>query len=469
MANRVFVFCIGGTGLRVMKAITMLAASGAKTNGYTIVPIIIDPHVDLEEKTIVKNLIDDYIGIYRNATTGESQQMNPMDGFFNTQFQNLQDLDDEQNNTSASMAERRTFGDYINVGNISNSDVNNFLVQTLFSTENLNNSLSVGFKGNPNIGTVVLNEMVNGADWYNAFTRHFEEDDKVFIISSIFGGTGASGYPLIEKKIRDAEAYPNVQRAVMGAVTVLPYFSLEDPSSSGSDIDSSSFFTKSKAALSYYENTVKSDYLYYVGEQTLRANYKNNEKEQNDKAHFIELVAATALFDFLTKPKPDAPQALTRAIYDDKVALDLSALGSGYNGIVKNVADMMLLNRLVEILPKESQFPLKKTRKMDRDFYCDSCFKSLCRFTKGFCQWYKELSENTRSFSPLNLDGAGSDQLTYWIKGHSLQGKDESYYLLEMIKASNKGNGESHNIIFRYFLDFAYKAINVYTQSIVKS
>lgn len=43
MANKVFVFCIGGTGLRVMKAITMLAASVVKTNGYSIVPIIIDP------------------------------------------------------------------------------------------------------------------------------------------------------------------------------------------------------------------------------------------------------------------------------------------------------------------------------------------------------------------------------------------------------------------------------------------
>ena len=162
MANKVFVFCIGGTGLRVMKAITMLAASGVKTNGYSIVPIIIDPHIDLEEKTKVDNLINDYISIYKYATTSEGQQMNPLDGFFNTQFQRLAEIDDEQNNTSASMAERRTFGEYMNVGNLSNDDVNNFLVQTLFSKENLTNSLSVGFKGNPNIGTVVLNEMVNG-------------------------------------------------------------------------------------------------------------------------------------------------------------------------------------------------------------------------------------------------------------------------------------------------------------------
>lgn len=465
MANKVFVFCIGGTGLRVMKAITMLAATGLKTNGFTIVPIVIDPHIDLGEKTKVDNLIDDYIRIYKFATKGDGQQMNPLEGFFNTEFLRWSEMDEQQNATSASMAERRTFGEYMNVGNLENSDVNNFLVQTLFSKENLNNSLSVGFKGNPNIGTVVLNEMVNGADWYSAFTRHCEAGDRVFIISSIFGGTGASGYPLIEKKIRDAEGFPNVQKAIMGAVTVLPYFSLEDPETSGSDIDSSNFFTKTKSALSYYENTVKSDYLYYVGEQTLRANYKNNEQEQKDTAHFVELVAATALFDFLGKQKPDAPQALTRAIRDDKVALDLESLGTGYKGIVKNVADMMLLDLLVKILPEESQFPLKKSRKMNKDFYESEAFNALRKFSEDFYNWYKELSENNRSFTPLNLVGPGRE-LTSWVKGSTLKGKDESYYLLEMIKASNKGNGEKHDNNLRYFLEFAHRAINVYTSKL---
>ena len=52
--KKVFVFCIGGTGIRVMKSITMLMASGMETNGYTIVPIILDPHLDLEEKKNLK-------------------------------------------------------------------------------------------------------------------------------------------------------------------------------------------------------------------------------------------------------------------------------------------------------------------------------------------------------------------------------------------------------------------------------
>ena len=199
---KVFVFCIGGTGLRVMKSVVMMAAAGMKTNGYDIVPVIIDPHVDLEENTILTTTIGDYIKVYKNATSDRAQQLSAPAGFFNTKITRLEDLDNQQNSVSASMAEKKTFGQYLNVGKLANNDVNKFLIQTLYSQENLSNSLSVGFKGNPNVGTVVLNEMISGADWYDAFRRHCEKGDRIFIISSIFGGTGASGYPLLEKKIR---------------------------------------------------------------------------------------------------------------------------------------------------------------------------------------------------------------------------------------------------------------------------
>ena len=62
--KRVFVFCIGGTGLRVMKSITMLLAAGMDAQGYTVVPVFIDPHIDLEEKRNLQNLIQDYENIY---------------------------------------------------------------------------------------------------------------------------------------------------------------------------------------------------------------------------------------------------------------------------------------------------------------------------------------------------------------------------------------------------------------------
>lgn len=459
---RVFVFCVGGTGIRVMKSITMLAAAGMKTNGYQIVPIIVDPHVDLAEKTRVDNLIADYSSIYNYSTKNGDNTIEAMDGFFSTRFTTLDELAGHAGKGTVP-AVKKSFGEYMNAGHLNNSDINNYLVKTLFSEANLKNSLAVGFKGNPNVGTVVLNDMVSNANWFESFLTHFAKGDRVFIISSIFGGTGASGYPLLEKKVRDADNFPDVKNSIMGAVTVLPYYSLTDPKTSGSDIDSANFYTKTKAALNYYDQSVKSDYLYYVGEQTLTASYDNNEASQDDSAHFVELVAASALFDFLGREKPDSKQAMTRAIRKDSDSLDMDSLGESYAGIVRKIADMMLLNLLVSELPKEKQFPLRRNWQMDDDFYNDESFRSLASFTEGFDRWYRELASNKRSFSPLNLVDADGN-LSNWVKGKTMKGKDLSYYLLEIIKSSNKKK-KTHDNGFRYFMEFLHEAINVFTNN----
>lgn len=470
--KRVFVFCIGGTGLRVMKSIAMLLAAGMDAKSFTIVPVLIDPHMDLEEKRNLQTLIGEYKTIYHNVISSNGGRLNPIRGFFGSEIADLAELNGQQNDNSEPIAEERSFGKYLNVGNLNTGDVNNYLVQTMFSQANLDNDLSVGFKGSPNVGTVVLGEMIKGADWFKAFCNACQEGDRIFIISSIFGGTGASGYPLLEKKVRQSTDHPNVKNAVMGAVSVFPYYSLEDPSTTDSDIDSANFLTKTKSALAYYERSVLSDYLYYIGEQNMKTTYANDEKIQPDKAHFIELVAATALFDFLSKPddKPEKTQVLSRAIKEDVESLSVSSLGDAYNDVVKAVADMLLLSRLVYFLPNESQFPLSKNRGFDADFYANKAFVGLRKFLDRFYQWYQELANNKRSFAPLTTNIDRDDRnakLSNWIQDFSLDAKDESYYLLDMIRASNKDKDDSHTIKFRRFLDYAYRAINKYTSKIM--
>ncbi len=468
--KRVFVFCIGGTGLRVMKSITMLLAAGMDAKGYTIVPVLIDPHMDLEEKRNLQTLIGEYETVYNNVILSDGKRLNPIRGFFGSDIADLAKLNGQQNDISEPIAEKRSFGQYLNVGNLNSEDVNKYLVQTLFSQANLDNDLSVGFKGSPNVGTVVLGEMIKGADWFQAFCNACQKGDRIFIISSIFGGTGASGYPLLEKKVRNSTDHPNVKDAIMGAVSVLPYFSLEDPSTTDSDIDSANFLTKTKSALAYYEQSVQSDYLYYVGEQGMKTTYANDEKKQEDKAHFVELIAATALFDFLSKTdKPDKTQALSRAIKEDVESLSVSSLGDAYNDVVKAVADMMMLSRLVYFLPNEKQFPLSKNRGFNEDFYNDKSFVSLRNFLDRFFQWYQELAENKRGFAPLTIADPNNRKakLSNWIQDFSLDAKDESYYLLDMIRASNKDKDDTHTIKFRRFLDYAYQAIDKYTSKIM--
>lgn len=462
--KKVFVFCIGGTGIRVMKSIIMLMAGGMSTHDFLVVPVIVDPHLDLEEKKNLHSLIDNYKEIFKKSVNNGSSTLNHLKGFFNSEIRTINDLNNQTNDTQQNFGSKENFRSYIQLANLGADDLNNYLVETMFSTKNLNNSLSVGFKGNPNVGTVVLGEMIEGADWYRAFKLHCEKDDRIFIISSIFGGTGASGYPLLEKKIRMTENEPAVKNAIMGAVTVLPYYGLKDPMASGSDIDSANFYTKTKAALAYYAGTVKSDYLYYVGEKSLKQMYENDEQKQDDKANFIELVAASALFDFLKREKPDSCQYLTRAIESDNESLDLMSLGRGYKDIVKSVADYMLLRNFVLELPKESFFPLIKNRGLDKTFYQDSAFQTLSLFTEVYYKWYTELAQNKRAFAPLTFDDPC--RMGGWIKGLELEAKDDSYYLLSMIEASNEDCSQGHNNKFRYFLEFAYEAIDGYTQKI---
>lgn len=468
--SKVFVFCIGGTGLRVMKSITMLLAGGMDAKGFTIVPVLIDPHVSLKERLNLQNLIEDYETIYNSINTDGDKRLSAIGGFFGTEMADLAKLYGQQNGFAQPVASQSSFGQYINYGMLKSDDVNKYLVQTIFSQSNLDNDLSVGFKGSPNVGTVVLGELIKGSVEFQAFCNVCQNGDRVFIISSIFGGTGASGFPMLEKTIRNFASNQNVQNAMIGAVSVLPYFSLDDPSITGSDIDSKNFLTKAKSALAYYEQNVSPDYLYYVGEQKFKKTYSNDENQQNDPAHFIELVAATALFDFLSKTaKPTNPQVLSRAIRDDKDPLSIISLGDSYSDVVKVVADMMLLSRLVYLLPNENQFPLSNNRKFDQSFYDDKEFRNLCNFITFFSEWYHELESNNRSFAPLNIapNDKRNVKLVNWIQDFTLDAKDESYYLLEMIRTSNKDKDKSHDVKFRRFIDYAYKAINKYTSKIL--
>lgn len=451
--KRVFVFCIGGTGERVMKSITMLMAAGMSTNGYTVVPIIIDPHLDLNEKKNLQTLMVKY-GEIQKSLLWDSQLP---EGFFGSEMQQI----DFVNNTNKVAGEDRSYEDFLELGNLSTSSINNYLVKTLYSADNLNNKLSVGFRGNPNVGTVVLQEMLEGASWFNTFKSQCGKDDRVFIISSIFGGTGASGYPLLERKIRSSLESEVVSKVFMGAVTVLPYYGLNDPKKSNSKIDSANFMTKAKAALAYYENTVKSDLLYYVGETELKATHENNEQKQEDTANFTELVAATALFDFLQRDKPKQTQYLTRAIQENADVLDLSTAGTGYTSLVKCMADFTIFKKLIEVLKNEKYFPLKKNSGFNDNFYQGSLAK-ITDFLEEYGQWCTELTLKKRAFAPIvEINPAKMQGI---IKnGIELDAKDDSYYLLQMIKESHKK--QSTNSL-RDFVEYAYKAINYYTQKI---
>ena len=192
--------------------------------------------------------------------------------------------------------------------------------------------------------------------------------------------------------------------------------------------------------------------------------YDNNEAEQKDAANFVELSAATALFHFLEQPSnPEKQQYLSRCIAHDEDSLGMDEMGPGFNTAVKSVADLALLSKFIEILPKEKYFPLKQNRGWTNDFYEDKSFGALKQLTDLFENWYQELASNPRAFAPLRT---GKGITEGWIDGMTLNAKNDSYYLLQMIKAGNKKVENNHGNTFRHFMQTAYTAIDYYTHKI---
>ena len=308
------------------------------------------------------------------------------------------------------------FKDFIGYNTLEDSD--KALCAALFSDKNLNSDMKVGFKGNPNIGSVVLNQFSDSTIFKN-IANSFQQGDKIFIVSSIFGGTGASGFPLLLKNLRTNDQLPNnlINNAKIGAISVLPYFSLK--SDSDSEIDSSTFVSKTKSALGYYEQNISNnnslDALYYIGDNITNA-LENCEggKDQKNPAHLIELVAALAILDFEKATLPDIRQTQHKefGIKEDKNVVTFSHLSSETNKNIKNrLTQMYLTIKYFDnaINTQVKYQPWAKMRKINDSFLGSDYFKDLLAFAAAFKEWLNEMGATQRSFSPFNFKKKTND------------------------------------------------------------
>lgn len=329
---RIFVFGIGGTGARTLRALTMLMAAGVKLNhqDLSVVPIIIDTDANNGDTARTRGLLRSYYDIRNNyiGKTVTSQS----DSFFNTRIQSFDPSHRNKDNPEVADLEvqfnihnqDQTFRNFISFNALADE---NKAIMELFYHDSLDDhpeldlNLNVGFKGNPNIGCVVFNSLVNSQQ-FKDFERSFAADDRVFIISSIFGGTGASGFPTLVKLIRKS-SNNNLNTARIGAITVMPYFNVA--ANDKSAINSALFNTKTKSALAFYaddEHINSINALYYIADKNQSALYKNVEGGvgQVNNGHLIELLSATAVVDFINKTNDQLkkPQHLEYGAVSDK-------------------------------------------------------------------------------------------------------------------------------------------------------
>lgn len=408
--SKLYVFGIGGTGSRVLKALTMLLASGVDCAADTIVPIIIDPDDSAADKTRAVTAMDRYMKIRKKLDFSTADQ----NKFFKTEICPV----DGMENFGFPLKNTRDcyFKDFIKIDELNTA--NRALVSLLFSEKNLDSDMKVGFKGNPNIGSVVLNQFATSQE-YRDFANGFQQGDRIFIISSIFGGTGASGFPLLLKTIRsdrDSQSWNLISNAKVGAVTVLPYFNVSQDDNSG--VDSSTFASKTKSALAYYEHNISANgginALYYIGDN-VPASYENHDggSEQRNNAHIIELCSALAILKFAATSDNDLSGETLHYEYGldtDKADIEqiiFGDLGRETKGLIqKPMTQLLLMYKylLNECLKEYKHQPWAIDNSLDSSFFTSDFYNDLLDLLDNYREWLMEMADNNRAFKPFNVE-----------------------------------------------------------------
>lgn len=398
--SKLYIFAIGGTGSRILRSLTMMLASGVKIGVDEIVPIIFDPDKANADLTRTVSLLNDYNEIQANLSFSEENK----NRFFRTGITKIL----PNYTLHIKDTDNKTFRQFISYAGMSKE--NKSIIKMLFSDKNLNSSMDVGFKGNPNIGSVVLNQIAHSDD-FDKVANDFSEGDRIFIISSIFGGTGASGFPLLLKTLRNGHNFPNfniINNSNIGALTVLPYFKVQMDDES--EIDSTTFIGKTKSALAYYENNIANNgsinALYYLGDLVSNT-YDNNEggaSQQND-AHLIEFLGATAIINF------------SNSKFTETSHFEVGIKGGGgavtFNSFYKKLRNMLytpmvqftlMANALTYNLEFYRSNTFSANNTYFNDLYDSQFFNSLYDFFNKYKEWLKELKNNKRSLNLFSLN-----------------------------------------------------------------
>ena len=436
---RLFLFAIGGTGSRVLKSLVMLSAAGVRPldedgkplKDLEIVPVIIDPHKANEDLKRTESLLNDYRDIRRKLYGNDPNG----DGYFANSIVTLREI---MSNSSVTLNDTFIF----NLGAVENAkfrefigydtmnEANQALTSLLFANYQLENKMNIGFVGSPYIGSVALNE-IKDSNEFKAFSNIFRQGDRIFFISSIFGGTGASGFPIMVKNIRQAANLEGIEnrdalsRAPIAGLTVLPYFTREG-NKHDQRIATSDFIVKTQSALYYYKNTLTGDNdsnvnsIYYLGDPVRSKPYLYDPGEhgQRNNAHLIELALAPFHFAGMPDNKLSDPDgyplpttAYEYALAKDDLTLNFLSLGHRTRQLIYepmcsfHMLFLFLSTGFKDII---GQGFTEDEPKIKSDFLASQFYRTLTdQFMLSYAQWLSEMNDNMRSvalFKPGEID-----------------------------------------------------------------
>lgn len=365
--QNLYIFAIGGSGERVMNSLVMMLAAGMPAGAQRITPVFVDNDVNSNALKKSLRLIEYYranetgkMGLHelgRNVPKSSNKSKGAGTEGVNQEVPSFAHVE------LCKPVILNIAGDSIGtlnkiIGNLDDKDaVENDIKEEkelLFSDDDLDMPLTVGFVGNPNIGSVVLNTLSFNCDDFDTILGA-QKDDGVFVVGSLFGGTGAAGFPLVINKFLESND-PN--RPLLGGVALLPYFDIKEGDQTNGlidtnkyDVHSDTFATKTRAALMYYDEYMNTmDYLYYAGDD-MHPQYEHNVggAKQENPSNLIEVMAALSALDFSKQQHPSGV-VYKRPVWgfndDDDATSNISGVRNA--GLRRAMVKFQLLKELFE-------------------------------------------------------------------------------------------------------------------------
>ena len=305
-----YVIAIGGTGAKCAEALTHLCAagllSGDRSTPADLYTFFVDPdqsNGSLERARITLKQYQDC----RRLKLGETR-------LFNTSIE-LPEPDSWSPFIDQSATTLDELFRYSKLSKDHPTEAN--LLDVLYSYDERTTTLAKGFLGHPSIGAAVLAgtiDLETQEPWKSMWTRVQNDikngqETRLFLVGSIFGGTGAAGFPTIAQLIRRKLDELKQKNYRIGGLLVLPYFSFESYKSQDVEVklraSSENFLMSAQAALQYYYDQSYQevyDSIYLLGDHHLSPVKTPVEggKEQKNEQHFIELFGAMAAVDFFS-------------------------------------------------------------------------------------------------------------------------------------------------------------------------
>lgn len=427
-----YIIAIGGTGARVMRAAVYLATAGCfERESFKIMC------VDSDETNGDVGRLEQTINLYQKLRKRFENEKLKKENHNNYILPEISSADidkaagkklvwsplsEGEANSNMSMSEM------VRESTMSNKvrDVYDFL----YSKAERDKKLVGGFYGHTSIGSYFMaQQIVEDGNytmvWENFFNNANEKEDKIFIIGSIFGGTGASGVPTIARILRKME---DTKKLPIGAVFLQPYFRPVMKNNDENEelkIDWNTFTTKTKTALSYYSEQGYSgifNEMYFIGEDFAKFMVvRNNDcgSKQENKANIIEPIAATALMDFINRDHVNTAftTRFTEKILRDngkstvitREALKISPSNDLFVNVEKFLKFSILFNKYYYYLIKENEQD-QGFRYTDIDIETAEDMRQIC---KGYIDWIRDIIVKTDDDGRIDYEHLNEDILWF--------------------------------------------------------